>query len=125
MGEQNLDVDAGGRAQLKARVTHIEHELGPVHTIAPRERGVGALDCPEELPGECGVRAPEPQRGELGAHHMPLQVCCDLVAREAMTVDVTPHPGRPEQIHVVATGEQAHVVDLRHAWDEKLDQPCE
>src|SRR5664279_2674091 len=86
IGEQNLDVGAGGRAQLKARVADIEHELRPVHTIAPREHGVGALDCPEELPVECGVRAPEPQCGELGAHHRPLQVSLDLVAGVTMTV---------------------------------------
>ena len=39
-----------------------------------------------------------------------------------MAIDVTAVVGLAQQFHVVAAGERAHVVDLRHSGQEELDR---
>lgn len=52
-----------------------------------------------------------------------VQLGGDLVGRVVMAVDVATDPRGPQEVDVVATGEQADVVHLRDAGHHQLDRP--
>ena len=59
-------------------------------------------------------------QGVQGLDHRAFEVFIDFGGGVVVAVDVAAVVGSAQQFHVVAAGERAHVVDLRHARQEEL-----
>ena len=86
--------------------------------------GQGERDVAVRLIAELAVegveRVAQAAQRVQRAHDRTVQVLVHLRGGVVVAVDVAPDMRAIEQVHVVATGERAHVVDLRDARQEEL-----
>ena len=49
----------------------------------------------------------------------------DLVESEIMSVDIAPYATFSQQLHIIFTSQQSHIIDLWYTWSKELDCPCQ
>src|SRR6266851_1445971 len=96
-------------------------QFGKVMVLVPaHDDGCGVRFLQGKNTGKCGMVVAQPDETNEVLDHRAIERGGDLRSAVIMTIDVSANPRVFQQLHIVVSGQQADVIDLRNTWQEKL-----